>query len=352
MFDVRKKRIVVVGSFGYGISGLDGQTIKTQNVFRLIQERAPDTRLNKVDTLEIRHRFSKLITGIWNILSCSKMVMLPADNSLAVLFPMCYVLSFLFKFEIILICIGGWQPEFFVGGTRWRAHRMSMRMCRKIKMFMPEMSSVERTLREELGFSNTRVFPNFRFVTSRALSDFNNGAPLQCVFMARVNKMKGYIDLFSAFSMLRKIGCFARLSIFGSIANEDTNDFYKLLAQADNVHYGGEIEPSKVNEVLSRFDVLLLPTHYFTEGFPGSVLDAYYAGIPVIVSEWKYAHEFVEDGKTGLIYPFGDEGELLADSILKLDAQRDSLNQMKNNARNAIVDFSDETAWEAIKDIM
>lgn len=47
---------------------------------------------------------------------------------------------------------------------------------------------------------------------------------------------------------------------------------------------------------------MLLPTHYYTEGLPGSVLDAYMSGIPIIVSRWKHASEFVKMVKRVLLF--------------------------------------------------
>lgn len=351
MWSKNRKKIVVVGTFGYGISGLDGQTIKTQNVYKLLQERATGCKLKKVDTLEIKHSLKKAMLALWYIVSCTDLIIMPADNSQAVLFPACYILSKIFKFNIVNICIGGWQYEFFVGGTRWKPHKMSMKMSKKIKLYMPEMHIVEKDLRGKLGFDNTKVFPNFRFFKQFSAVPTVPSTHLRCAFMARVNKKKGYPDLFRAFSILNERGCKARLSIFGSIAEEDKTDFYEGIKTVPNVEYGGEVESSKVFETLSKFDVLLLPTHYYTEGFPGSVLDAYIAGIPVIVSEWRHSHEFVENGRTGVIYKFGDEGDLLAESIQYLDCHRDLLNEMKINAHNASAQYSADAAWETIKDV-
>lgn len=344
----KKKRLAIVGSFGYGKSGLDGQTIKTHSVYRLLEEKAIEYKITKVDTLD--HRFTKVVTGIWNILCCSKLIMMPAHRSLATLFPICYILSKIFHFDIIIICIGGWQYEFFVGGDKWKPHKTSMQMSKKIKLFMPELQFVDINLRKDLGFRNTKVFPNFRFFESLTVSQPNNNEPLKCVFMARVNKRKGYPDLFKAFSILNQKNRNITLSIFGTIEDEERDDFFTALQNSENIEYGGEIESSRVPHTLSQFDVLLLPTHYYTEGFPGSILDAYIAGLPVIVSKWKHAYEFVEEGKTGLIYKFDDDGVLLAKSIIHLDNRRDLLNKMKIHAKEAAWQYSSEVAWLTIKD--
>lgn len=90
---------------------------------------------------------------------------------------------------------------------------------------------------------------------------------------------------------------------------------------------------SDIPKILEKYDAMLFPTHYPTEGIPGSVIDAYISGIPVVASEWTYARELIEDGKTGKIIPFEDNQEafnLACESLLKEDG---ILSQMKDKAR-------------------
>ena len=45
---------------------------------------------------------------------------------------------------------------------------------------------------------------------------------------------------------------------------------------------------------------------YEGEGFAGTLIDAYSAGVPVIASDWKYNKEIVSD-EVGYVYPMGDQ---------------------------------------------
>ncbi|WP_034524823.1 glycosyltransferase, partial [Bacteroides stercorirosoris] len=78
-------------------------------------------------------------------------------------------------------------------------------------------------------------------------------------------------------------------------------------------------------------DVMLLPTHYLPK-LPGSVVDAYISGIPVIVTEWKHSHEFVEDGRSGFIIPFENGQQKLIDKVILLERDRRLLHTMQANA--------------------
>ena len=43
---------------------------------------------------------------------------------------------------------------------------------------------------------------------------------------------------------------------------------------------------------------------------PGTVIDAYAAGVPVISAKWESFADLIRDGETGIGYPFGDENAL------------------------------------------
>ena len=47
---------------------------------------------------------------------------------------------------------------------------------------------------------------------------------------------------------------------------------------------------------------MLFPTHFYTEGIPGSIIDAYAAGIPVISAKWESFDDVISEGHTGVGY--------------------------------------------------
>ena len=54
--------------------------------------------------------------------------------------------------------------------------------------------------------------------------------------------------------------------------------------------------------------------------------------MPVIVTEWKHAREFVDDGKCGYIIPFENGETALIDCVIKLMNNRDTLLELQNGA--------------------
>lgn len=341
-------KILVIGAFGYENNQLDGQTIKTRNVYDLLRKKHKGKHYY-IDTLSLKKRPWAGLIMLYRLITCNTLIILPCLNNLTFLFPIFYYMSKMFHFEIISICIGGWQVEYFLGSEKFGFHPKQMNMSKKIKAFLPEMIKVNNDLINMCGFTNSEVFPNFREI-DRKNQLINNEKGLRLVFMARINKMKGYDVIFNSLNFIRDKCPNSSITFYGGIASEDKDDFLnKVEANNDIVSYKGLLSPEKIHETLKKYDVMLLPTKYYTEGFPGSILDAYISGIPVIVTEWKHSHEFVSDGNTGIIVPFENNQEDFNNSIFSLYKDRNKLNYMKRAAYKEANKYSEEAAWDVLK---
>ncbi len=111
----------------------------------------------------------------------------------------------------------------------------------------------------------------------------------------------------------------------------------------DRVNYHGVLETDAVIPTLGRYDALLLPTYHAGEGYPGILLEAYAAGIPVVVSRWRAIPEIVEDGETGLIVEPRDAAGLAA-ALQRLATDDDLLRALRRGARKASDRFR-STEW-------
>lgn len=340
--------LVVLGAFGYSNNQLDGQTVKTRNVYNLLCDRQ-DEPVNKIDTVDFKKKPWLLIKLLYYLVKCKTVVIVPCLNNLTFIFPLAYLLSKIISFDIISICVGGWQVEYFLGNERFKPHPLQLKYSRKIKGFLPEMENVNRVLIQQLSFKNTEVFPNFRrFRPVQVNTTVHN--ELKMVFMARINKTKGYNSIFLALDKLKNLSENVSMTFYGQVAEENKAEFDSLIkAHSDFASFKGALKPEEIQQTLTQYDVMLLPTQYYTEGFPGSILDAYIAGIPVIVTEWKHSHEFVDDGNTGFIVPFGECVDDIVECIRMLIRDKNLLNRMKNNAQKESLKYSEDKAWDVIR---
>ena len=72
-----------------------------------------------------------------------------------------------------------------------------------------------------------------------------------------------------------------------------------------------------------------------SEGLPFNVMEAMYAGLPVVASEVKGHTDLIEDGVTGLLYPYGDDRACAA-QILRLTASERLRRTLAQNARENV----------------
>ena len=70
------------------------------------------------------------------------------------------------------------------------------------------------------------------------------------------------------------------------------------------------------------------------------------------MTEWKHSHEFVSDGNTGIIVPFANNREDFNNSILILYKHRNKLNYMKKAAYKEASKYSEEAAWDVLKNYL
>jgi glycosyltransferase involved in cell wall biosynthesis len=87
-----------------------------------------------------------------------------------------------------------------------------------------------------------------------------------------------------------------------------------------NLTFVGRLDPAAVERLLSSAFVVIVPSTW-PEPFGVVVLEAWRAGVPVIVSRRGALPEIVEDGRTGLIVPPSDV-DVTAAAIARLDGDR------------------------------
>lgn len=328
------KKILILGYFGYVTNQLDGQTVKTRDMRRLLEEQFGAGNIDFYDTQEFKSSRKSIFTMFRKICCCKELVYLPAHNNLKYIFPIIWFLSKLFRFNIHYFVVGGWLSEFI------QTLPIHQSMLRHIKGIHVETTRLKHDLEQNYNYRNVDIFPNFRFFDFTPVR--NDSTKLRLVFMARVNKMKGLDWIFNLADYISTNNLSNKVSItfYGPLNQEDSEYFHSSVARYDFVSYKGALQPEDIYHTLSKHDVMLLPTHYYTEGLPGSVVDAYISGIPVIATEWKHARELIDDGINGFIIPFENGQDALIEKVMYLMRNAHALAAMQNNALKKSAEFT------------
>ena len=138
--------------------------------------------------------------------------------------------------------------------------------------------------------------------------------------------------------------CTFELDIYGPVDSAEFEWFAELERSfPDCIRYKGTVDSYKSVEVLKDYFALLFPTRFFTEGVPGTIIDAYAAGIPVVSARWESFSDVVDDGVTGLSYEFGKEDGLF-ERLLEVAKEPEILISMKKSCVRKASEFAPEVA--------
>ena len=164
---------------------------------------------------------------------------------------------------------------------------------------------------------------------------YPQGEPYKLCTFSRVMKEKGIEDAVNAVKTVNEnLGrTVYTLDIYGQVDEKQTEWFENLQQEfPEYIKYGGLVPFDKSVEVLKNYFALLFPTRFYTEGIPGTIIDAYFAGVPVISARWENYDDVCIEGKTSMSYSFTE-----LDSLIKVLKQalikKEDLLKMKRISR-------------------
>jgi len=330
-------KVGICGHFGGGKKFFDGQTVKTHAVTLELEKRLGKSQVMKVDTYGGKKKLLKCLKELYMLLiRCDNVIILPAHNSVRI-FPLLMVVCnrFLNK-RLHYIVIGGWLPRFLEG------RRILLLCLKKFDCIYVETWTMKNAL-ENQGFENIILMPNFKNISILKQEElvFSKTQPFKLCTFSRVMKEKGIED---AVEVIKKINTehgkiVYLLDIYGQIEEGYKREFEELLKScSDYVFYKGTVEPEKSVDVIRNYFFLMFPTRFYTEGIPGTIIDAYAAGVPVISSKWESFNDVVNNEMTGIGYEFMNINELER-LLIKISVNPDMIFRMKQNCLKKAEEF-------------
>lgn len=324
------KKVAVIGHFGFGMECLDGQTVKTKILTKALCDRFGERFVLKMDT----HGWSKKpIRFFCEVFGTTKkaenVLILPAQNGLRVIVPLLAISSWFHKqCRLHYSVIGGWLPAFLQNHSRLK------KWLSRFTGIYVETHGMKADL-EEQGVSNVYVMPNCKELKILATEELvmDHQEPYKLCTFSRVMQEKGIADVVTAVKAVNeRLGrTVFILDIYGQVAQDQTEWFDQLQREfTEGIRYCGAVPFDRSVDVLKNYFALLFPTRFYTEGIPGTVIDAYAAGLPVIASEWENFAEMIEHGVTGYGYSF-DDVHALSDILLEVALAPHKILSLKNN---------------------
>lgn len=336
---MKKYKALQIGNFGGNKEQIDGQTIKTNLFFNLVKENYHNTLkidIYKYSKFQLLYLFIKLP---FFILKTDVIFIGLGKKGMKTLAPWCIFLSKILNKEINYYVIGGWIYT-LLSENKWL-----LKYFKHFNKILVELPSMIIT-GNNIGLYNIEYFPNFRQANNIKTTKKTRENHLNLVFFSRVIKEKGILILLDAMDKINNENLNIKLTIFGPIYDESIKH---EIEKKENVVYSGILDPSSdsLYDTLNQYDLMIFPTFYNGEGFPGAIVDAFISAIPVIASNWKYNAEIITDGYNGRI--IDNNSDTLSKILKHYYLNINELDSMKNNAKFSSINYSYHKASELFK---
>ena len=342
--------IAVIGRLAQGAELLDGQTVKTNMLYEALRRCYPGADVRCVDVYRYKKRLPVILfQTLLAFVRCEHIFVLLSRNGRRFFFPILTALNAVFRRQLYHDVIGGALPGEAAQSPSLR------RQLRRFTVNWVESASMQNAL-AQIGVTNAAVLPNFKRQKILVPEECRGGdaAPFVFVTFSRVLREKGIpaaAEAVAAVNAAMGEGT-AQLRIYGPVDEDYRAAFDALLVQyADCVSYHGCVPPAESGAVLADAYMLLFPSVYAGEGMPGTILDAYAAGLPVIATDWHCNAEFVSHGVTGWCYDPGAPQQL--EEWVRYAVQHPrTVNAMRESCLAQAHRYTPEAAMRIISEMM
>lgn len=340
--NIKNYKIGICGHYGGQTIYLDGQTIKTKILTEELMKKY-ENKIKILDTVDAKKRIVIIFLQLIRLfMICDNIVILPAQNGIKFFVPLMALISYVLKRKMHYIVIGGWLPKYL------DQNHYLKNSLKKFDAIYVETSVMKEKM-EKQGFTNIVIMPNCKNLKilgeEELISEIRKPYKL-CTF-SRVLKEKGIEDIIEAVKIINKNNeNICTLDIYGQIDKNYKERFQKISIEFPTyIKYMGEVEYSRSVDILKDYTLLVFPTKFYTEGIPGTIIDAYAAGLPVVSSRWESFNDIIDENKTGLGYEFNNFNDL----VYRLNKLLKNPNEIKKMKKESLYKAKNYLPEEVIK---
>lgn len=339
-------KVGICGHFNIGFEAVGGQTIKTRIISEsLIGFFGPEHVIN-IDTANWKKRAPIFLYECTKMaIKSDNIIILPATNGVKVLIPLFVFLSKILKKKLHYIVVGAWLPNLLEN------NHYLIKPTQNIDFIYAQTNTLIAKL-YGFGISDAYLMPNFKKIKPVMIdANKNYKKPFKLCIVSRINYEKGIESAINVINRLNKVRHQqVELDIYGPVEKAYKERFNHLLEQySDSIKYKGIIDYNNTTDVIKEYFLLLFPTKYYTEGFPGTILDAYLSGVPVLASRWESWRDIIIEGVTGCTYDFNNDDDFYR-KLENLIQNKELVIQMKKSCLDEAQKYKIENAIKVLID--
>lgn len=312
------KQILFIGAIRENHLPLGGEEYKNQLIMSRLK--AEPIRLKYFDTYEWKTSPIMLIKLIVNVFLFKYDSILISASSFST-YKLLLSINFIRPNRLVKIkylVVGGYFPLAIESGT-FKSH-----VYDKLKCIIVQGDQLRNRLSYQLQNVKIIVQPNFKEFPKIEIPPKLINNISRFVFVGRISKAKGVSDIISAVNRIRKISPNLNFTVDFFGPKEEEFEFNSMCK------YQGYLDLSNKPEIayhtLSGYDCFLFPTTWQGEGFPGVIIDAYIAGLPVIATDWNMNTEIIKEGENGFIIPPFDVDALIEKMTWVMNHKEECIN--------------------------
>ncbi len=336
-------KLVFIGAINHGNPPRGGEEYKNQLLVKKIDQSFIQSKI--LDT----YRWLKKPQVWWglinNLFIQSREVVLISASSVSTyrLIKLMSLMRPSLMERTTYLVIGGYFPEGI------RSKRFDWKYYGKLKNILVEGDLLRMTVLANSELSNVKVVPNFKtFPNLNFLSNEKLNHKFRFVFVGRISEGKGVKEILEAINILSQTNNDFEVHFYGPLEEN-----FEL--ERENSKYRGFLDfqndPEITYSELSEYDCMLFPTYWKGEGFPGVIIDAFVAGLPVIATDWNMNTEIIEEGINGFVIE-PKSSKALADKMKFVIENREELGKISQNNLACAKDYHIDKIWPQIMELL
>jgi len=346
------KKVTFIGSLP---PPLGGATVKNTILIEALESKGFNLKIINIlmSKLSLLKRLFKLF-----FIKDGNLIMSLSTKGRLFFIPYVFFLIKINHYRVILLPIGG-KIRDEINDMPVPLKRLYIKFLSEYDKIYVESEELKHQLENLINKEIVSYLPNFKKkpddIPIKYIPESEN---FKVVYLGMMTKDKGIFDMVEALELIGDEYKDIEMHFYGSFGKNDAlkKNFNNKIKCEDRIKYHGFLSNKKLIETLSSYHVFIFPTYHDGECFPGVLLDAFFAGLPVIATDWRFNSEIIKTGKNGLLCNPRDP-EDLTEKIKMLYKDENLLKKMSKNAYemskkydvenviNVLLDDLEELGW-------
>ncbi|MEX0780777.1 MAG: glycosyltransferase [Balneolales bacterium] len=251
-------------------------------------------------------------------------ISLHASNTRAAVYALILSIFAQITDSLLIIRVFGGNHVNYISDTNKLIRQLVIKCYRKHTLLL-QTKGLIKSLTEEYGINNAVWFPTSRPQTStKNITSFNRNGTLMLSYIGGISESKGIYNLLMVARNIHQYHLNIKISLYGELYDKKFLNLINEYNIQDILIYKGVLEPVDVCPVMLHSDMLLFPSTYPGEGYPGVIIEAINANLPILATDHQYISELIRQNIDGILYDKNNP-EKLWDNLLTIYHNREKL---------------------------